>query len=151
MAAKKSAKKASEAPPVRVPPKLGTQGPESGPTGETVVDADAPGAGVIVEAEDTPDAKAQAKAQQAAEDIGSERRVKVEAMKRGFIGNKVREEGDVFILALGEGEAFPSWVKVVTSDEVATTPLTHSSEAEEEYVDGEGIGHTPKSIAKDSV
>jgi hypothetical protein len=153
MAAKKAAKKekAAEPAPLRVPPKHGTFGPESGPSGDVVVDADAPGP--FAAPDETPAdpkaAKAQEQAQAEVEDTDSERTVKVRAVKRGFIGNKIREEGDVFFLSLGESQKAPSWV--VAEPTAPTTPLSHSAEAQEEVVDSDGIGHTTESLKKDLV
>jgi hypothetical protein len=131
--------------PVRVPPKLGTQGPESGPSGEVVVDANAPGpASAAPEATSDPKAaKAQEKLQRQAENENVEREVKVRATRRGYLGHKIREEGDVFVIQLGKGEPLPSWVEAEPS--APTTPLSHSSEAREEFVDGDGTG-TPRDL-----
>jgi hypothetical protein len=130
--------------PVRVPPKLGTQGPESGPSGEVVVDANAPGPASVTEAPADPKAaKAQEKLQKTAENEKVEREVKVRATRRGYLGHKIREEGDVFVIQLGKGEPLPSWVEAEPS--APTTPLSHSSEAREEFVGADGKG-TPRDL-----
>lgn len=150
---RKTAKKAEAGPPVRVPPKLGTMGPESGPSGNVTVDADAPGP-LAAPAEPVAEpkaAKAQEKAQAKAENEKTEREVKVRATERGYIGHKIREAGDVFFLQLGKGEKLPSWVVAEASEDVATTPLAHSAEAKEEVVDSDGIGHTPESLVKETI
>lgn len=137
---------------MRVPPKLGTMGPESGPSGEVTVDANAPGPDAIPLAHmDERTRRAQEKAQKAAENVKGERSVKVEATARGYIGHKLREAGDVFVLQLGAGEPLPSWVEAVGDPVRPTTPVSHSSEAKEEVVDAAGIGHTPESLVKDLV
>ena len=147
---KKGPSKVAANPPVRVPTKMGTQGPESGPSGDVVVEASAPGASATIPdvPSDPKEAKAQEKAQAVAENSESARTVKVQANEKGFIGNRVRDAGDVFFLALKEGEELPSWVTAVASEDVPTTPLSHSSEAREEVVDAAGIGHTAQSTLK---
>lgn len=155
MADKKSAAKAAKAPeaglPVRTPAKQPTVGPESGPSGDVVVKAAEPGPfaePVALAHADPRTQKAQEAAQKAAEDDGKDRNVKVQATKRGFLGNKIREAGDVFFLVLDKGQTLPSWVEAVSSDDVPTTSIAHSAEAQEEVVDGSGIGHTAQSDLK---
>lgn len=126
--------------PIRVPPKMGTQGPESGPTAETVVDADAPApASEVAVPGDPKEAKAQQKLQAKAENEKAARDVKVRATRRGYLGHQLREEGDVFVLQLAKGQPLPSWVEAVP-EATATTPPTHSSEAREMVVGKDGIG-----------
>jgi hypothetical protein len=131
-----------EQPERRPPKKLSTFGPESGPSGEVVIDADAPAEGVRV-VEDEPDpkaARAQAKAQKLASAEGKARRVKVEVVRMGYIGHKRRRVGEVFTLDLAAGQKLPSWVKPV-ADDLPSTSIAHSAEAGEEVVDDEGKGH----------
>lgn len=151
MAAKrKVAAKAAETPPVRVPAKLGTMGPESGPSGPVTIDANAPSGLVVAETPvDAKAAKAQAKLDTVAEDEGSARTVKVIVTSQGYMG-KIRAVDEVFYLELGEGEKLPSWVKAV-DESIPTTPLSHSAEAKEEVVDSQGIGHTTESLKKDLI
>lgn len=138
--------------PVRTPPKHGTFAPESGPSGNVVVDADAPGAMAAPPIDVDPAvAKAQAKAQAKAENEKVARDVKVRATRRGHMGHRLREEGDVFIIQLDKGQKLPSWVEAVDSENVPTTPVSHSAEAKEEVVDSAGIGHTPESLVKETV
>ena len=131
-----------ENPPVRTSPHMGVQGPESGPSGNVVVDATSkpPAADAPLAAEDKQLAKLQAAAQKAAEDTESARTVRVRAKQRGYIGLKIREADDVFLLQLDKGEALPRWVEVVPDENVATTPISHSSEAKPEVVGDDGIG-----------
>lgn len=131
-----------ENPPQRDPAKVGVQGPESGPSGNTVVDATSPspiGAGPAI-AEDPKLVKAREKAEKAADDIDSARTLRVRARTRGYIGNRIREAGDVFLLQLDAGEPRPKWVDLEPDENVATTPLAHSSEAQPEVVGEDGIG-----------
>ena len=135
MAARKKVPTApvGENPPVRVPPKLATQGPESGPSGDVVVDASAPSP--FAPPDETPSdpkvAKQVEKAQAKVENEKVDRAVKVRATERGYLGNKIREEGDVFIIQLAADQPAPSWVEAVT-DDVPTTPTSHSSEVKED-------------------
>lgn len=131
-----------ENPPRRDQPKQGVQGPESGPTGHTVVDATglAPAAGAGAPVEDPELVKLREKAEKVAADEKKQRTLRVRATRRGYIGLKVREEGEVFILQLDPGEKMPSWVAIEPDENVATTPLTHSSEAKSELVGEDGIG-----------
>jgi hypothetical protein len=144
-----AARKKKDAVPVRVPPKLGTEGPESGPTGETVVDADAPSP----LSDHHPATKAaqakQAKAQKAAENVKADREVKVRVNAKGpgYIGDRLRYEGETFTLKLAAGQKFPSWVDPVDPKE-ATTPASHSAEAQVEFVAPDGSG---KKINSDDV
>ena len=129
--AKKQAAKTAAPDPIAVPPKMGTQGPESGPfPTEVIIDADAPGVGAKVQDEAvlSKSEKAGAKKLDAEK---SEREVKVIATKRGFLGNRIKEAGDVFTIQLGKGEVAPTWVKPV-DDAAAPTPPSHSSEAKPE-------------------
>jgi hypothetical protein len=143
MSPKKSAEAETTA-PVRVPPKLGTQGPESGPSGPVVVDANAPGPASPPEAPTDPKvAKAQEKLQKQAENEKVEREVKVRATRRGYLGHKIIEPDTVFVIQLGKGEPLPSWVEAEPS--APTTPLSHSSEAREEFVGPDGTG-TPRDL-----
>ena len=153
MATRKGRKAAEpEVPVIRTPPKLATQGPESGPSGDVTVDADAPGPlAAPTDVVEPKVAKAQAKLQAQAENEAKDREVKVRATRRGYIGHKIREAGDVFILLLSKGQKLPSWVEAVASESVPTSPLSHSAEAQEEVVDSEGIGHTPESLVKEVV
>lgn len=131
-------------PPVRTSPHMGVQGPESGPSGNTVVDATspAPGSGIVgdVPAEDPKLAKLRTAAAKAGADDSKARTLRVRATRRGYIGLKIREEGDVFVLQLDAGEKMPSWVTPEPDENVATTPLSHSSEAQPEVVGEDGLG-----------
>lgn len=152
MAKKKDVETPEGAAPVRVPPKMGTAGPESGPSGDVVVDANSPGPAALPLAHaDERTKAAQERLQAKATNVKADREVKVQATRRGYIGNKIREEGDVFILQLGKGEPLPSWVEAVVDPKLPTTPVSHSSEAKEEVVDAAGIGHTTESLKKDLV
>lgn len=129
-------------PPVRDPAKVGVQGPESGPSGNTVVDATSPTATpATLEGATNPELeKLREKAAKVAGDEGKARTVRVRATRRGYIGNRIREEGDTFLLQLDAGEPLPKWVAVEPDENVATTPLAHSSEAQPEVVGEDGVG-----------
>ena len=131
-----------ENPPRRDQPKQGVQGPESGPTGHTVVDATspAPTLGAGAPAADPEVTKLRVAAEKAAANLDEPRTVRVRAKTRGYIGLKIREEGDVFVLQLDKGEPLPKWVVIEPDENVATTPVTHSSEAQSEVVGEDGIG-----------
>jgi hypothetical protein len=143
MAAKTKKKGAvtEEQPPVRDPQKGGTQAPESGPTGDAVVDATTPAPELEADAATPAEksaARAQEKAQKQAENEAKDRSVRVRATRDGFI-NRYIVAGTVFILNLKSGESLPSWVEAVT-DEVPTSSITHSSEAKPEVVGADGVG-----------
>lgn len=130
-ASKKATSKKQET-PLAVPPKQGTLGPDSGPFGETVVDADATAPVTVADTapSDPKSARQVEKLQTKAENEKVAREVKVRATRRGYIGNRIREEGDVFVLRMESGTKLPSWVEAVTP-ETASTLLAHSSEAVE--------------------
>jgi hypothetical protein len=135
-------------PPVRDPQKDSTQGPESGPSGDVVVDANAPGPFTVPDqaplgAHNAKTRKAQqqqAKAQTTLENEKKDRAVKVTATRRGYVGNRIREEGETFIIQLEAGEKMPSWVEAASPD-VPTSSVAHSAEAKPEFVDADGTGH----------
>lgn len=140
MAPKQKKGAVTEAPaPVRDPQHNPSQAPESGPSGDQVVNVPAtppePEAATPLARKEQ---KAQERLQAKAENVNVARSVKVRAVKRGFI-NRVIEADTVFVLALAEGEPLPTWV-VAVDDSVVTSSLAHSSEAQPEVVGADGVG-----------
>lgn len=56
--------------------------------------------------------------------------IRVEATRRGFYGNSMREPGTVFNLKIRDGEKFPSWCKLF--DEGDSPAAEQEAEAQED-------------------
>lgn len=144
-------KKKEETMPRRVPAKAATFGPESGPSGDLVVDVDAPppptltGTVAPVVASEKNGILVEATAKDRAVAAKSKAKTyRVRATRDGYLGLRHIKADTVFDMQWSEKEngRWPSWVmQVADPDAAATSSVAHSSEAHEEVVDDEGIGH----------
>lgn len=138
--------------PRRPPKKLATMGPDSGPSGDLVVDIDAKPAGttapIIANEKDGRLVEAAAEGKKGAKAKKSNaKKYRVQATKPGWLGLRYIPADTVFDMLWSKEENgnWPSWVVELADDSTPTASTAHSAEAAEEFVDDDGIGHAASS------